>query len=75
MSVFNSQGKKGERGFPGPIGPPGFQVRLFMFLLLLFFKDPNSYQTVTGRHPAIIGCGILQGSFLRTIVFFLNKKN
>lgn len=29
MSVFCSQGRKGERGLPGPRGPPGFQVRSF----------------------------------------------
>lgn len=31
MSVFCPQGKKGERGLPGPRGAPGYQVGLVVF--------------------------------------------
>lgn len=48
MPVCYSQGKKGERGLPGPRGPLGFQVRLFiqspkcslLSLCARFFRAP-----------------------------------
>lgn len=70
MSVFYSQGKKGERGFPGPKGPQGLQVRLFMFSFYLFFFAALHFnQAVRGKHCVVTVCGVLQGSILGTFIF------